>query len=164
MAGLEWRLLSTNYIPSDYSSGIHLSGMWEVEQHTPTDMIVAGLRLEEGGYPTIPFDSLTLTNIDGSEKIDNLGEIVDAGGWDLLEQLFYAGEPVSEASTAQVLVSATNESQASNVSKQQSRKTSMVMEQLVLMRLVQAKEITDLTQGVKSASSPTVDGQDEKIV
>ena len=36
---LEWRhYYQPITIPSDYSSGIHLSGMWEVEQHIPTDI------------------------------------------------------------------------------------------------------------------------------
>ena len=78
--------------------------------HTNGYRYYAGLRLE-GVYPTIPFDSLTLTNIEGSEKIDNLGEIIDAGGWDLLEQLFYAGEPVIKPQLHRYWFQSMNESQ-----------------------------------------------------
>ena len=66
---------------------ISLNGVGSGTTHTSGYRYYAGLRLEEGGYPTIPFDSLKLTNDTGS-KIDNLGEIVDAGGWDLLGNYF----------------------------------------------------------------------------
>ena len=160
---LEWRhYYQPITIPSDYSSGDTFE--WHVGSgttHTNGYRYYAGLRLEEGGYPTIPFDSLTLTNIEGSEKIDNLGEIIDAGGWDLLEQLFYAGEPVSEASTAQVLVSVNERIPGTAMYLNTTKSEDLDGDGTA--RFDEAgtglREITDLTQGVKSASSPTVDGQ-----
>ena len=59
-----------------------------------------------GPFDFITFsDSVSLDSIAPERKktLTTVGDVVDAGGWELVEELFYAGEPTSEASTGRVL-------------------------------------------------------------
>ena len=61
-----------------------------------------------GPFDFITFsDSVSLDPIEPERKntLTTVGDVVDAGGWELVEELFYAGEPTSEASTGRVIVS-----------------------------------------------------------
>ena len=77
-----------------------------------------------------------------------------------MEQLFYAGEPVSEASTAQVLVSVNERIPGTAMYLNTTKSEDLDGDGTA--RFDEAgtgfREITDLTMGVASASSPSVDG------
>ncbi|MFM8526399.1 MAG: hypothetical protein ACKOCM_12390, partial [Cyanobacteriota bacterium] len=91
-----------------------------------------------------------------------MGDVVDAGGWELVEQLFYAGEPTSEAATGRVVVSINASIPGSALYLNTTRSEDLDGDGEA--RFDEAgtgfREITVLSEGVASASSPQIVGGD----
>ncbi|MFO0016964.1 MAG: hypothetical protein ACK52U_10465, partial [Synechococcaceae cyanobacterium] len=96
------------------------------------------------------------------KPLSSVGDVVDAGGWELVEQLFYAGEPTNEAATGRVVVSINTSIPGSALYLNTTRSEDLDGDGEA--RFDEAgtgfREITVLSQGVASASSPQVVGGD----
>ncbi|MFM8525586.1 MAG: hypothetical protein ACKOCM_08210, partial [Cyanobacteriota bacterium] len=123
--------------------------------------------------PAGPFDQIRFANPSSDSKINHLkpgtvkplqtvGDVVEAGGWELVEELFYAGEPTSEAATGRVVVSINTSIPGSALYLNTTRAEDLDGDGQA--RFDEAgtgfREITVLSQGVASASSPQVVGGD----
>ncbi|MFN9694940.1 MAG: hypothetical protein ACK550_14280, partial [Synechococcaceae cyanobacterium] len=113
--------------------------------------------------PASVWDGLLNLITPGTVKpLSSVGDVVDAGGWELVEQLFYAGEPTNEAATGRVVVSINTSIPGSALYLNTTRSEDLDGDGEA--RFDEAgtgfREITVLVEGVASASSPQVVGGD----
>jgi len=123
--------------------------------------------------PAGPFDSIRLANavLDADlnlgtpglvRPLHTVGDVVDAGGWELLKELFYSGEPASEASTGRVMVSINTTIPGAALYLNTTKAVDLDGDGVA--RFDEGgtgfREITMLPAGKSSASSPMVMGDD----